>query len=63
MPAVDSPGPGGLLPGELVAVLGPLLASPRCVGFNVTSYDPDLDPDGRAGALLADAVVAAFAQS
>ncbi|MCI3271192.1 arginase family protein [Streptomyces cylindrosporus] len=63
MPAVDSPDPDGLLPEELVAVLRPLLASPQCVGLNVTIYDPDLDPDGSAGALLADALVSAFAES
>lgn len=32
------------------------------MGLNVTIYDPDLDPDGTAGALLADIVVAAFTQ-
>ncbi|MEU6144928.1 arginase family protein [Streptomyces sp. NPDC047081] len=63
MPAVDSPDPDGLLPEELVAVLRPLLASPQCVGLNVTIYDPDLDPGGSAGALLADALVSAFAES
>ncbi|MEU7576950.1 arginase family protein [Streptomyces sp. NPDC041068] len=63
MPAVDSPDPGGLLPGELLALLRPLVRSPRCVGLNVTIYDPDLDPDGTAGDLLADLVVDAFAQS
>jgi len=63
MPAVDSPDPDGLLPDELVSLLRPLLASPHCVGLNVTIYDPDLDPDGTAGALLADIVVSAFAQS
>jgi len=63
MPAVDSPDPGGLLPDELTALLRPLVNSPHCVGFNVTIYDPDLDPDSAAGALLADIVVAAFAQS
>jgi arginase len=61
MPAVDSPDADGLLPAELVALLRPLLASPLCAGFNVTIYDPDLDPDGTAGALLADIVVDAFA--
>ncbi|MFE6281849.1 arginase family protein [Streptomyces sp. NPDC057877] len=61
MPAVDSPDPDGLLPDELIALLRPLLASPHCVGLNVTIYDPDLDPDGTAGALLTDIVVAAFA--
>ncbi|MFI1364038.1 arginase family protein [Streptomyces griseochromogenes] len=63
MPAVDSPDPDGLQPTELVELLRPLLASERCAGFNVTIYDPDLDPDGTAGALLADVIVDAFAQS
>ncbi|MGW4505977.1 arginase family protein [Streptomyces sp. NPDC004436] len=61
MPAVDSPDPGGLRPEELATLLGTLVGSPRCVGLNVTIYDPDLDPDGSAGALLADLVVGAFA--
>ncbi|MFJ7068055.1 arginase family protein [Streptomyces sp. NPDC101115] len=60
MPAVDSPDPGGLLPDEVTALLRPLVRSPRCVGLNVTIYDPDLDPDGTAGALLTDLVVAAL---
>jgi arginase len=60
MPAVDSPEPGGLLPAELTATLAPLLADPRVVGINVTIYDPDLDEDATAGALLTDAIVAAF---
>ncbi|MBO4255551.1 arginase family protein, partial [Streptomyces griseorubiginosus] len=63
MPAVDSPDPDGLLPGELVAPLRPLLASPHCVGLNITIYDPDLDPEATAGALLTDVVVSAFAES
>jgi len=61
MPAVDSPDPDGLLPDELLALLRPLVRSPHCVGLNVTIYDPDLDPEATAGALLADIVVAAFA--
>ncbi|MFJ2768796.1 arginase family protein [Streptomyces sp. NPDC087300] len=63
MPAVDSPDPGGLLPDELLALLRPLVNSPRCVGLNLTIYDPDLDPAGTAGDLLADLLVAAFAES
>ncbi|MER5278203.1 arginase family protein [Streptomyces sp. NPDC002809] len=62
MPAVDSPDLGGLLPGELGPLLRTLVRSPRCAGLNVTVYDPDLDPDGTAGALLTDLVVAAFAE-
>ncbi|MER5733735.1 arginase family protein [Streptomyces sp. NPDC002138] len=61
MPAVDSPEPGGLLPDELGELLAVLVKSPRCVGLNVTVYDPDLDPDSSAGALLADLVAGAFA--
>ncbi|MFC7257892.1 arginase family protein [Streptomyces lutosisoli] len=63
MPAVDSPDPDGLLPNELLALLSPLVRSPHCVGLNVTIYDPDLDPEGTAGELLADLVVAALAES
>ncbi|MFF3323542.1 arginase family protein [Streptomyces sp. NPDC002889] len=62
MPAVDSPDPDGLLPDELTAILKVLVHSERCVGLNVTIYDPDLDPDGSAGALLADLIVAAFTE-
>ncbi|MEU0026340.1 arginase family protein [Streptomyces sp. NPDC006335] len=63
MPAVDAPDPDGLLSDELLALLRPLLASPSCAGLNITIYDPDLDPEGTAGALLTDIVVDAFAQS
>ncbi|ORT58380.1 arginase family protein [Streptomyces sp. CB03238] len=60
MPAVDSPDPDGLLPAELAPLLRTLVRSERCVGLNVTIYDPDLDPDGTAGALLTDLVVDAM---
>jgi arginase len=62
MPAVDSPGPDGLLPDEVAALLRPLIRSPRCAGLNVTIYDPDLDPDGTAGVVLTDVVVSAFTE-
>lgn len=62
MPAVDSPDPGGLLVSELRALLDPLAASPRCVGINVTIYDPDRDPEGTGAALLADLLEDLFAQ-
>ncbi|GGU12498.1 hypothetical protein GCM10010289_37550 [Streptomyces violascens] len=60
---VDSPDPGRLLPDELGQLLRELVRSERCAGFDITICDPDLDPDGTAGALLADLVVGAFAQS
>ncbi|GAO12323.1 arginase family protein [Streptomyces lydicamycinicus] len=62
MPAVDSPDPGGLLTGELLALLGPLAASPRCAGINVTIYDPDRDPEGTGAALLTELLESVFAQ-
>lgn len=60
MPAVDAPDPGGLRYAELVELLRPLLAAPRCAGLQVTIFDPDLDPDGRYAAELTETIVAAF---
>jgi arginase len=60
MPAVDSPDPGGIEHRELVPLLAVLLASPRCVGLEVTVFDPDLDPDGRLAGELTDTLVATF---
>ena len=62
MPAVDSPDPCGLLPDELAPLLRTLVRSERCVGLNLTIYDPDLDPDGSCAALLTDLLQTAFAQ-
>lgn len=53
MPAVDYRLPGGLAPEELTEVLAIALGDKRCVGLEVTVYNPDLDADGAAGALLA----------
>jgi arginase len=52
MPAVDSPDPGGLSPGELTELLAAL--APAATGAQVTVFDLDLDPDGRYAALLTD---------
>nr|WP_225958168.1 arginase family protein [Amycolatopsis lexingtonensis] len=52
--AVDSPDPGGLDPSTLVSVLRDLLARPGAAGFELTVFDPDLDPDGHQAALVAD---------
>ncbi|WP_189936443.1 arginase family protein [Streptomyces sulfonofaciens] len=61
MPAVRDPEADGLVPDEVAALLAPLVHSPRCAGLTIAGLDPDLDPDGAAGALLADLVAAAFA--
>lgn len=65
MPAMDSPDPGGITHDELVALLRPLLASPRYAGLEVTVFDPDpdLDPDGKLAAELTDTLVAAIGAS
>jgi len=57
MPAVDSRQADGLAYDELDALLRPILDSGHVVGMQVTIYDPDRDPDGRAGQLLADRIV------
>lgn len=61
MPAVDSPDPGGLGFDELAPVLRALCASPRCVGLQLTVFDPDLDPDGRLAADLVDLLTGVLA--
>jgi arginase len=45
MPAVDSPEPGGPMPGELVSLLKPLVQHPKALGLSLTIYDPALDAD------------------
>jgi arginase len=60
MPAADAPDPGGLDYPQLAQLLCPLVTDPACVGVEVTIYDPDLDPDGRYAAALADTLVQAL---
>jgi arginase len=52
MPAVDSPGSPGIDPNDLSILLRGLLSSPRCLGLDMTIFDPDLDPDGAYAQLL-----------
>lgn len=54
MPAADCPEPNGLSFKETAAFLRTLVRSPRCVGLEVTIYDPDLDPQG----MVAERIVA-----
>lgn len=46
MPAVDAPDPGGIAFAELELLLGGLVATRRCLGMEITVFDPDYDPDG-----------------
>jgi arginase len=52
MPAVDSPTPGGPTIEELADLLTPLVCHPRALGFELTIYDPGLDPDRSCAARL-----------
>jgi len=52
MPAVDSPGSPGIDPDDLVVILSALPADRRCIGMDMTIYDPDLDPNGDLARLL-----------
>lgn len=58
MPAVDSPDPGGLDHDQLIALLRPLVQSPKCIGIDISIFDPDLDPDGNLAAELTTTLVA-----
>ncbi len=62
MPAVDFRLPGGLTPDELHTVLTRALASGRAVGIEVTIYNPLLDPQRRAGELLANLLADALSK-
>lgn len=54
MPAVDYRLPGGLSWTELESVLRTALADERAVGFDVTIFNPRLDPDGSIAARLVE---------
>ncbi|MGW0816353.1 arginase family protein [Streptomyces viridiviolaceus] len=60
MPAVDYRQPGGLSPEELRTVLRTALSAPGAVGFDVTIFNPRLDPDGSAASLLTECLLRAF---
>ena len=62
MPAVDYRLPDGLSWDELTAVLGLAVASDHAVGFDVTIFNPTLDPDGRIARALVDALVAGLSR-
>jgi len=61
MPAVDAPAAGGIAYTELELLIAGLVASPACVGLEVTVFDPDYDPDGVYARDVADTLVAGLA--
>jgi len=54
MPCVDSRQEDGMSYEELKQTLQPLIASPLCIGIEVTIFDPTLDKDGKYGKQLAN---------
>lgn len=58
--AVDHPETGGMLPDELIAALRAVIGSGRCVGLQVTNYDPELDRQHLSATRLVDALVRAL---
>ncbi|MDQ1050072.1 arginase family protein [Streptomyces sp. V4I2] len=60
MPAVDYRLPDGLTWRELETVLRTALSGPGAVGFDVTIFNPRLDPDGIIAARLTECLVRAF---
>ncbi|GEM_PF-414658 len=61
MPAVDAPDPGGIAYAELELLLAGLVGTPRCLGVEVTVFDPDYDADGRFAGEVVDTLVTALA--
>ncbi len=61
MPAVDAPDPGGIAYAELELLLASLVATPECLGMELTVFDPDYDPDGEYAEEIVEAVVAGLA--
>jgi arginase len=60
--AVDSPEPGGMTPQELSTLLRTALNSPRCIGMEITIYDPTLDPNGAGADLIVHMLAELFSQ-
>lgn len=55
--AVDYPLPGGIDWRQLTALTRQALSSPGVVGWDITIYNPDLDPDGEQARLIVRYVV------
>jgi arginase len=62
MPAVDSPEDGGMTPEELSTLLKIAMSSDRCVGMEVTIYDPTLDPGGKGADLIVNMLAEVFSR-
>jgi arginase len=63
MPAVDSPEPGGMAPHELSTVLQAAVNSERCIGMELTIYDPTLNPSGSGADLIVNMMAELFSSA
>lgn len=63
MSAVDCPEPNGLSFRTLETVLAGLLASPVCLGMELTIYDPDLDASGDTAERLVECLSKAISKT
>ena len=61
MPAVDAPDPGGIAYAELELLLAGLVNTSRCLGVELTVFDPDYDPDGQYAEELVEMLVTGLA--
>jgi len=61
MPAVDAPDDGGIAYAELELLIAGLVATPDCLGMQVTVFDPDYDPDGAYARELVGSLVTGLA--
>jgi len=62
MPAVDAPETGGMTPHELSTLLKVATDSDRCVGAEITIYDPTLDPTGKGADLIVKLLAEVFSR-
>jgi arginase len=60
MSAVDSPEPNGLTFSVLTDLLNKLFLSTKCIGLELTIYDPDLDPTGDYAEKIVNCLQEAF---
>lgn len=63
MPAVDARAPGGMGSAELVDLLREVVASGRCVGMQLTNYDPERDRGSTAARILVELLAAGLADA
>jgi arginase len=62
MPAVRYPQPGGLEWKHLQAITEATLGTPGLIGWDITIYNPDLDPDHRSAERIVACVESALTQ-